>query len=196
MNRQDLQTIIYAEKAKDQHNKYKHKLCVCCGASCISSGSEEVLKKLQEEIKTRGIESEVEVIPTGCMGPCNQGPLIKCLPEYAIYQKVDCSNIARIVQSQLIEKKPIEDLLLFADSRPKPFINAKEDPFFKKQLKIATRNCGHINPEKIEDYLVHDGYKALDKVLFQLSPEEVIAEIKQSRIRGRGGAGYPTIKSM
>jgi NADH:ubiquinone oxidoreductase subunit F (NADH-binding)/(2Fe-2S) ferredoxin len=192
MNRHDLQTIIYAEKAKDQNNKYKNKLCVCCGAGCISSGSEEVLKKLQEEIKTRGLESEVEVISTGCMGPCNQGPLVKFLPGYTIYQKVDCSNIARIVQSQLVDKKPIEDLLLFADSRPKPFIDAQEDPFFKKQLKIALKNCGHINPERIEDYLVHDGYKALDKVLFQLSPEEVIAEIKQSRMRGRGGAGYPT----
>lgn len=192
MNRQDLKTIIYAEKTKDQNNKYKHKICICCGAGCISSGSEEVVKKLQEEIKTRGLENEVEVTPTGCMGPCNQGPLMKFLPEYAIYQKVDCSNIAAIVQSQLIEKKPIEDLLLFADSRPKPFVNAEEDPFFKKQLKIALRNCGHINPEKIEDYLVHDGYQALDKVLFEMSPEDVIAEIKQSRLRGRGGAGYPT----
>ena len=192
MNRQDLKTIIYAEKAKELNNKYKHKLCVCCGAGCISSGSEEVLKKLQEEIITRGLENEVEVISTGCMGPCNQGPLIKCLPEYTMYQKVDCSNIAKIVQSQLIEKKPIEDLLLFADSRPKPFIDAQEDPYFKKQQKIALKNCGHLNPEKIEDYLVHDGYKAFDKVLFEMSPEDVIAEIKQSRIRGRGGAGFPT----
>ena len=158
MNRQDLQTIIYAEKAKEKNNQYKHKICVCCGASCISSGSEEVLKKLQEEIKLRGLENEVDVIPTGCVGPCNQGPLIKCLPEYNIYQKVDCSNIARIVQSQLVDKKPIEDLLLFSDSRPKPFINAQEDPFFKKQLKIALKNCGHINPEKIEDYLAPGPY--------------------------------------
>ncbi len=192
MTRQDLQTIIYAEKAKEQNNQYKHKICVCCGASCISSGSEEVLKKLQEEIKTRGLETTVDVIPTGCMGPCTQGPLMKVLPDYTIYQKVDCSNISRIVQSQLIDKKPIEDLLLFSDSRPKPFINAEEDPFFKKQMKIALKNCGHINPEKIEDYLVHDGYNALDKVLFDLSPEAVIAEVKQSRMRGRGGAGYPT----
>lgn len=192
MNRHDLKTIIYAEKAKEQNNKQKHKLCVCCGAGCISSGSEDVLKKLQEEVKLRGLESEIDIIPTGCMGPCNQGPLIKCLPEYAVYQKVDCSNISRIVQSQLIDKKPIEDLLLFADSRPKPFIDAQEDPYFKKQLKIALRNCGHLNPEKIEDYLVHDGYRAFDKVLFEMSPEDVIAEIKQSRIRGRGGAGFPT----
>jgi len=192
MNRHDLNTIIYAEKAKVESNKYKHKICVCCGAGCISSGAEEVLKKLQEEVVTRGLDKEVEIIPTGCMGPCNQGPLMKYLPEHTIYQKVDCSNIAEIVQSQLIDKKPIEHLLLFADSRPKPFINSEEDPFFKKQLKIALKNCGHINPERIEDFLVHDGYKALDKALFEMSPEDVIAEIKQSCIRGRGGAGYPT----
>lgn len=192
MNRQDLKTIIYAEKKKDETNKYKHKICVCCGAGCISSGSEEVMKKLQEEIKTRGLENEVEVIPTGCMGPCNQGPLMKFLPEYNMYQKVDCSNIASIVQRQLVEKKPIEDLLLFADSREKPFLDAREDPYYKKQLKIALRNCGHINPEKIEDYLIHNGYQALDKVLFEMTAEDVIAEVKQSRIRGRGGAGYPT----
>ena len=135
MNRQDLQTIIYAEKAKEQNNKCKHKICVCCGASCISSGSEEVIKKLQEEIKTRGLEAEVEIVPTGCMGPCNQGPLVKFLPEHTIYQKVDCSNIKRIVQSQLVDKKPIEDMLIFSDSRPNPFIDAQEDPFFKKQMK-------------------------------------------------------------
>ncbi len=192
MNRQDLKTIIYAEKKKVETNKYKHKICVCCGAGCISSGSEEVMKKLQEEISTRGLENEVEVIPTGCMGPCNQGPLMKFLPEYNMYQKVDCSNISAIVQSQLLEKKPIEDLLLFADSREKPFLDARDDPFFRKQLKIALKNCGHINPEKIEDYLVHNGYLALDKALFEMSAEEVIAEVKQSRIRGRGGAGYPT----
>ncbi len=192
MNRQDLKTVIYSEKAKVESNKYRHKICVCCGAGCISSGSEEVLKKLQEEISTRGLDNEVEVIPTGCMGPCSRGPLLKCLPEYNMYQRVDCSNISAIVQSQLVEKKPIEDLLLFADSREQPFLDAREDPFFKKQLKIALKNCGHINPEKIEDYLVHNGYAALDKALFEMSPEEVISEVKQSRIRGRGGAGYPT----
>jgi NADH:ubiquinone oxidoreductase subunit F (NADH-binding)/(2Fe-2S) ferredoxin len=150
------------------------------------------LKKLQEEITTRGLDNEVEVIPTGCMGPCSRGPLLKCLPEYNMYQRVDCSNIATIVQRQLVEKRPVEDLLLFSDSREQPFLDAREDPFFKRQLKIALKNCGHINPEKIEDYLVHNGYAALDKALFEMSPEEVISEVKQSRIRGRGGAGYPT----
>ena len=121
MNRKDLKTIIYAEKAKEENNKYKHKVCVCCGAGCISSGSEEVLKKLQEEIILKGIENEVEVIPTGCMGPCNQGPLLKFQPEHTMYQRVDCSSVASIVQSQVIDKKPIENMLLFSDSRTKPF---------------------------------------------------------------------------
>src|SRR6478672_1839089 len=192
MNRQEFKNLIVAEKEKIKNSSFKHKICICCGAGCISSGSEAVMKKLQEEIKGRGMEYEVEIIPTGCMGPCNQGPLMKYLPENIIYQKVDCSNISGIVQSQLIEKKPIEDLLLFADSRPKPFSNADEDPFFSKQLKIVLKNCGNLNPERIEDYLVQEGYSALDKALFEMSPEDVVAEIKHSRMRGRGGAGYPT----
>jgi NADH:ubiquinone oxidoreductase subunit F (NADH-binding)/(2Fe-2S) ferredoxin len=192
MNRQEFKDLIIAEKEKIKNNSARHKICICCGAGCISSGSEAVMKKLQEEIKDRGLESEVEIIPTGCMGPCNQGPLMKYLPENTIYQKVDCSNISRIVQSQVIEKKPIEALLLFADSREKPFANSAEDPFFSKQLKIVLKNCGQLNPERIEDYLVHEGYSALDKALFEMAPEDVIAEIKQSRMRGRGGAGYPT----
>jgi NADH:ubiquinone oxidoreductase subunit F (NADH-binding)/(2Fe-2S) ferredoxin len=192
MNRQEFKDLVIAETEKTKNSTCKHKICICCGAGCISSGSEAVMKKLQEEIIERGLQAEVEIIPTGCMGPCNQGPLMKYLPENSIYQKVDCSNISQIVQSQVIEKKPIEQLLLFADSRERPFSNADEDPFFSKQLKIVLKNCGQLNPERIEDYLVHEGYRALDKALFEMSPEDVIAEIKQSRMRGRGGAGYPT----
>lgn len=190
MIRHELQALT--GKVREKQQQYKHRICVCCGASCISSGSEEVLNKLNEEIKARGLEETVEVIPTGCMGPCNQGPLVKYLPENTIYQKVDCENLQRVVQSQLIDKKPLEDLLLFADSREKPFVDAAEDPFFKRQQKIALKDCGDINPDSIEDYLAVGGYQALDKAIFLMSPEEVISEVKQSRIRGRGGAGYPT----
>lgn len=192
MNRQEFKDLVTTQLQNAKNSPGKHKICVCCGAGCISSGSEAIMKKLQEEITERGLESEVEVIPTGCMGPCNQGPLMKYLPENTIYQKVDCSNISKIVQSQLVEKKPIEDLLLFSDSRQKPFVHADEDPFFSRQLKIVLKNCGQLNPEKIEDYLAYEGYSALDKALFEMSPEDVIAEIKHSRMRGRGGAGYPT----
>ena len=94
MNRQDLKII--SEKAKEKHNNFKHKICVCCGAGCISSGSEEVLKKLQEEIKTRGLEKEVEVIPPGAMGPCNKGPLMNYLPEITFYKKMNCKKLRRM----------------------------------------------------------------------------------------------------
>ncbi|MEI7471674.1 MAG: NuoF family protein [Chitinophagaceae bacterium] len=180
------------DKAIEKKGSYKQRIAVCCGAGCISSGADELLKKLQSEISERGLQEEVEIVPTGCMGPCNQGPLLKCLPEHTIYQKVDCNNIAAIVKNQVVEKKPLEELLLFADFHEKPFVNALEDPYFKKQLKIALKDCGDINPESLEDYLTVDGYQALSNVLLQCSPEEVIAEVKQSRMRGRGGAGYPT----
>lgn len=189
MNRQDLITNI--EKAREKYCDGKRKICVCCGAGCISSGSEEVLKKLQNKIKERGLQEQYEAIPTGCMGPCNQGPLVKDLSENTIYQKVDCENISWVVESQLVKKEPIESMLLFADFREKPFVKADEDPYFKKQLKIVLKDCGDINPEDIEDYFAHDGYTALSKVLFDMLPEDVIAEIKQSGLRGRGGAGYP-----
>ena len=135
MNRQELHTI--AEKAKEKQQQFKHRVCVCCGAGCISSGSEDVLKKLQDEVKAKGLEQDIEVIPSGCMGPCNQGPLVKYLPENTMYQHINCEHIETVVQQQLIEQKPIEALLLFADSREKPFVKADEDPFFKKQLKIV-----------------------------------------------------------
>jgi NADH:ubiquinone oxidoreductase subunit F (NADH-binding)/(2Fe-2S) ferredoxin len=192
MTRHELHALIHGEKLRVAEKGNKMKIAVCCGAGCISSGSEEVLKKLQDEIAARGLQNEVEIIPTGCMGPCNQGPLVKFLPDYTMYQKVDCENIQQVVESQLVKKEPIESLLLFNDSRDKPFTDAREDPFYKKQLKVALRDCGDLNPESLEDYLLYEGYKALDKVLFEMTPEEVIAEVKQSRIRGRGGAGYPT----
>lgn len=190
MNRQELQTL--AGKARQKKEQYKHKVCVCCGASCNSSGAEQVLKQMQESVKAAGLAELVEVIPSGCMGPCTQGPLIKHLPEQTIYQKVTPAQVPEIIESQLVAGIPLQPLLLFADSRETPFVNATEDPFFRRQLKIALKDCGDINPESVEDYLAVGGYQALEKALFLLTPEDVIAEIKQSRMRGRGGAGYPT----
>ena len=188
MKRQELKNI--ANEAKEKNKQYKNKVAVCCGAGCISSGSETILKKLQNEIKTKGLSNEIEVVPSGCMGPCNQGPLIKIMPDNTIYQKVQSELVSKIVEEQLVHHRPIREHLLFADSRKDPFVNALEDPFFKKQMKIALLDCGDINPEVVEDYLVKDGYLALEKVLFELSPEAVIAELKHSRLRGRGGGGY------
>lgn len=189
MNRQDLKTI--AEQMKEKHGKFKQKVCVCCGAGCLSSGSEAVLKNLQEEVKLKGKENEIEVVPSGCMGPCNKGPLVKVNPGQTIYQHVDGEKVPVIVNEHLLNEKPVEPMVLFSDSREKPFINSQEDPFYKKQQKIVLADCGDVNPESLEDYVFYGGYKALDKVLFQMSSEDVIAEIKHSRLRGRGGAGFP-----
>jgi NADH:ubiquinone oxidoreductase subunit F (NADH-binding)/(2Fe-2S) ferredoxin len=190
MNRQEL--LAFTDKAKEKHNHFKHKICVCCGTSCMASASETVVEKLKEEIKNNGLEEEVEATFSGCMGLCNQGPLVKVMPDETIYQKVNTENIGEIVKGQFVEKQPVEKHLLFADTRPKPFVNANDDPFFKHQTKIILKNCGNINPENIEDYIAVDGYKALDKALFYMSREDVISEIKHSRLRGRGGAGFPT----
>lgn len=192
MNRQDFKNFVRQEKQKATERQQKQSCSVCCGAGCISSGAEQVLQQLQAVITADGLANEVEIIPTGCMGPCNQGPLVKYQPGNTIYQKMEVSKVGTFVQEQLKEKQTLPAWLLFADSREKPFVNAAEDPYFKKQLKITLKDCGDVNPEKIEDYLVYEGYKALDKALFEMSPEDVIAEIKHSRLRGRGGAGYPT----
>src|SRR3989338_1943057 len=138
MNRQDLKTI--SEQAKAKQNQFKQKVCVCCGAGCLSSGSEAVLKKLQDEVKASGKENEVEVVASGCMGPCNQGPLVKIMPGHTIYQKVNTEMTPPIFQEHVIKQKPIENLLLFADSRENPFLNSLEDPFYKKQQKIVLHN--------------------------------------------------------
>ncbi len=190
MNRQDLKTI--AEQVAASQSQYKRKVCVCCGASCLTSGSENVLKTLQAQVKEKGKENEIQVVPSGCMGPCNQGPLVKIMPDNTIYQKVTSETVTPLVESHLIENKPVESMVLFSDSREKVFLNSAEDPFFSKQMKIVLKNCGDLNPESIEDFICFGGYKSLDKVLFQMSQEEVIAEIKHSRLRGRGGAGFPT----
>jgi NADH:ubiquinone oxidoreductase subunit F (NADH-binding)/(2Fe-2S) ferredoxin len=190
MNRHEFNTIT--TKAKEKHSCFKQTIGVCCGAGCISTGAEEVLKTLQEDIKQRGLDNEVAVIPTGCMGPCNQGPLVKYLPDNTIYQKVESTKIGLLNEAQLVAHQPVLTSLIFSDSRTAPYVNAAEDPFFSKQLKIVLKDCGELNPEDIDDYLVYNGYAALGKVLFLMSSEDVIAELKQSRLRGRGGAGYPT----
>jgi NADH:ubiquinone oxidoreductase subunit F (NADH-binding)/(2Fe-2S) ferredoxin len=190
MNQQEFAALT--SKAKERHAGLKQRIGVCCGAGCLSSGAEELLKAYEEDIKARGLEGEVAVIPTGCMGPCNQGPLVRYPDGNTIYQKAVPADAARFNQAQLTEAKPIRDALIFSDTRPEPFVNAAEDPFFKKQLKIVSDDCGELNPEDIEDYLSREGYGALSKVLQHMSPEDVIAEVKISRLRGRGGAGYPT----
>lgn len=190
MNRQELSAHI--QKAKEKRACYRQRIGVCCGAGCMSIGSEDVLKAIRDDVKQRGLEQEVEVVPTGCMGPCNQGPLVHYSEGNTIYQKVKAAEAPQWNEAQLLARQPVHTQLLFADSREHPYTDVSEDPFFRLQQKIVLKDCGHLDPEDIDDYLAHDGYQALARVLYEMSPEEVIAEVKQSRLRGRGGAGYPT----
>ncbi|MCA9402204.1 MAG: NAD(P)H-dependent oxidoreductase subunit E [Candidatus Omnitrophica bacterium] len=190
MNTNELKEL--SEKIVEEGKAFKKKVCVCCGAGCLSSGSEAVLESMKQTIKDKGLESTVQVIPSGCMGPCNQGPLVKILPEETIYEKLDGHAVEGLVDGHLVKDTPQEDKLLFSEYRDKPFVDSREDPFFKRQKRIVLENCGRINPESIEDYIGVNGYQALAYALHRSSPEHIIGEIKLSRLRGRGGAGYPT----
>lgn len=181
-----------SEKLTSEEEQCPTKICVCCGAGCLSSGSEKILSDLQESVKDKGLESKVKVSASGCMGPCNQGPLVKIKPGDTIYETISSENIDAILDQHIEQQQPVPELLLFKDYRKQPYVNSNEDPFFREQNKIVLKNCGNIDPESINEYIAAGGYHALAKAINLLSPEEVIAEIKHSRLRGRGGAGFPT----
>ena len=181
-----------SKKLKTKEKENSAKICVCCGAGCLSSGSEKVLNDLKTKIKDKGLEDTIKVSPSGCMGPCNQGPLVKIKPDETIYEMVSADNVDTIIEQHIEKKEPLPELMLFKDFRDQPFTNSLEDPFFKEQNKIVLNHCGNIDPENIDEYISVGGYQALAKAINLLSPEEVIAEIKHSRLRGRGGAGFPS----
>ncbi len=165
-------------------------LLICLGAGCVSSGSELIKKKLEEKIREKGLENEVRIIGTGCMGPCERGPVIMIYPEGVFYQRITLEDVDTIVEQHLLKGKIVEKLLPKEELAPS--IKEKEIPFFTKQKKIVLSNCGIIDPEKIEEYIAVNGYEALARVLEGMTPEQVIAEIEKSGLRGRGGAGFPT----
>ena len=182
---------IAARVRKLEHG-YRKKVFVCCGAGCLSSGAGEVLARLQKVVKDRGLEQEIGVFPTGCMGPCNQGPLVRVLPDDTIYEKIVTDEAETILVAHCCEGKVVEGKLLFAEGGGPVFEKAGDYPFFKLQQRVALENCGVVNPESLEEYIAAGGYRALYHALTGLAREEVIAEVKQSGLRGRGGAGYPT----
>ena len=179
------------EKLKAERNAKPKKVCVCMGAGCISSGSMHTLEKTKAAVKDANL-TDVEVKSVGCMGACNQGPLVQMMPEDVMYQKVSGDDAARLVTSHLKDHKTVEKMLIFSDQKANVPLKSQENSFFKKQRKIVLENCGVVDPESIEDYISIGGYTALQKALTQMSREEVIGEVKQSGIRGRGGAGFPT----
>ena len=172
---------------------FRSNVLVCGGTGCTSSNSEQIIERLKEEIKAQGLEKEVNVIRTGCFGLCALGPIMVVYPEGAFYSRVTPEDVPEIVSEHLLKGRIVKRLLYqetVVDDNTTKSLN--ETTFYAKQMRIALRNCGVINPENIDEYIAQDGYAALGKVLTEMTPQEVIDLVLASGLRGRGGAGFPT----
>ncbi|MEE0680729.1 MAG: NADH-ubiquinone oxidoreductase-F iron-sulfur binding region domain-containing protein [Candidatus Gastranaerophilaceae bacterium] len=172
---------------------YRSQVLVCTGTGCTSSGSPNIIKKFEEEIAKVGLEKEVKVVNTGCFGLCETGPVVIIYPEGAFYSHIKVDDVERIVAEHLLKGRIVTDLLYKESvTEEKEIRSLDEVDFYKKQKRVALRNCGVIDPENIEEYIAFDGYAALAKCLTELSRDEVVDIIKRSGLRGRGGGGFPT----
>ncbi|MDI9427900.1 MAG: NADH-quinone oxidoreductase subunit NuoF [Spirochaetota bacterium] len=170
---------------------YKNFILVCGGTGCESSRSDEIYRNLIKEAESLGVSRDVQVVKTGCFGFCEKGPIVKVLPSESFYVQVKPEDAHDIIAEQVIKGREVTRLLYRKDKKTET-TKLEEIEFYQKQFRIVLRNCGVINPENIDEYIARDGYKALERVLFEMTPEEVIAELKASGLRGRGGAGFPT----
>lgn len=167
-------------------------ILICAGGGCISSGEESCLQALEKAVEKYALHDVVKIVETGCMGMCDAGPLMVIYPEGVYYQKLTPEDVEKIVSEHILKGRIVEDKLLDNPVSSLKTQNPYDDhPFFTRQVKIATRNMGIVDPMKIEEYIAHDGYFALQKAL-SMKPEEIIEELKVSGLRGRGGAGFPT----
>jgi NADH-quinone oxidoreductase subunit F len=175
----------------DARPKGQRRVLVCQGTGCTSSSSEQIRRALEHEVEVAGL-CDVEVDFTGCHGFCQQGPIVVVEPEGIFYTHVKVEDAVDIVRSHLKNGSPVERLFYRDPVTDEAIAIYQEVTFYKKQKRLILRNCGHINPERIEDYIATGGYAALKKALFSMTPEGVIREVKESGLRGRGGAGFPT----
>ena len=165
---------------------------VCGGTGCTSSGSHKLIQEFEKQLQENHLEKEVKVIQTGCFGLCALGPVVVVYPEGSFYSMVKEEDVKEIVEEHLLKGRIVTRLLYEETVEDNTIKSLNEVDFYKKQRRIALRNCGVINPENIEEYIAFDGYQALGKVLTSMTPDEVIEEVKKSGLRGRGGAGFST----
>ncbi len=172
--------------------KEKKKILVCGGTGCLSARGEQIVEKLRNSIKEHGLKNEVEVIQTGCFGFCEKGPIVKIMPENTFYIEVKPEDAEKIIVEDIISEKKIVELLYIDLKSGERVFEGENMEFYKKQVRIALKNCGTIDPESIEQYIAAEGYAALKKVLTVMTPESVVKVTKDSGLRGRGGGGYST----
>ena len=173
-------------------SKYKMHVLVCGGTGCHASESDQLLEDLKTIVTEKGLDSEVQVIATGCFGFCEKGPIVKIMPDNTFYTQVTPADAREIVDEHLIKGRKINRLLYVDPENQEHIADSKHMGFYKKQLRIALRNCGFIDPENIDEYISRDGYEALAKCLTEMTPQQVIDEMKKSGLRGRGGGGFST----
>ena len=188
-----LKPILYMRENHTKENPEKREILVCGGTGCTSSDSIQIIENLRTEIKKADLEGRAEVHLTGCFGFCAKRPIVKVYPDDIFYTQVKPEDASEIVQSHLINHKVVERLLFEEPTLDHKKVEKHNDmSFYKKQSRVALRYCGHINPENIFEYIGCNGYIALGKCISELSPIEVVEEIKASGLRGKGGAGFPT----
>lgn len=171
---------------------YRAHVLVCAGTGCTSSNSGKIMEEMEALLSSNKLDNEVKIVKTGCFGLCAEGPIVVVYPEGAMYTQVQVSDVKEIVEEHLLKGRIVKRLLAGEKEASDISKSLEGVDFFKRQMRIALRNCGRINPENIDEYIAFDGYKALEKVLTEMTPEAVIDTMKKSGLRGRGGGGFPT----
>jgi len=171
---------------------YRAHVLICGGTGCTSSNSLKIRQELEAQLNKNNLDKEVKIVLTGCFGLCAEGPIVVVYPEGVMYTMVKVEDVQEIVEEHLLKGRPVKRLMAGDKESADTSRSLDNVDFFRRQVRVALRNCGVINPENIDEYIAYDGYKALAKVLTEMKPEEVIDEIKKSGLRGRGGAGFPT----
>jgi len=165
---------------------------VCGGTGCQASASAQIIKNFEDILAAKGLQDEVQVVRTGCFGFCEKGPIVKIMPDNTFYTQVKPEDVEKIINEHIIKGRKVTDLLYMDPENKEHVADSKHMGFYRKQLRIALRNCGFINPENIDECISRGGYEALGKVLSEMTPAQVVDEITKSGLRGRGGAGFPT----